>query len=113
MFKLSTALLGLMLLSTSALAQMYFGPGDKSCGSWTTDHRGNVTIGAAYDMWVLGFLSGINTSETLGLNRPDLLKGTDPKGVRVWMDNYCASHPLDSVMTAVINLIGELRKKID
>src|ERR1700730_6482281 len=109
MFKLSTVLLGLMLVSTPALAQMYFGPGDKSCGSWTIEHRADATIGAAYDMCVLGSVSGINTSETLGLNRPEHLKGTDPKGIRVWMDNYCGSHPLDSVMTAVLNLTAELR----
>jgi hypothetical protein len=112
MFKISTALLGLMLLSTPALSQTYFGPGDKSCGSWTERHA-DTAIAAVFDMWLLGFVSGINTSETLSLNRPDILKATDAKGIIGWMDNYCASHPLDSVMSAAIKLIGELRKKAD
>jgi len=113
MFKLSITLLGLMLLSTPALSQKYFGPGDKSCGTWTKDRHGDPAVAGLYDAWLLGFVSGVNTSETLSLNHPDILKRTDATGIMGWMDNYCASHPLDSVMSTVIKLIVELKNKAD
>jgi hypothetical protein len=113
MFKLSSLILGLILVSTPALSQKYFGPGDKSCGTWTADRRTDATAALAYDTWVLGFVSGINTSETISLNHPDILKRADVKGIIGWMDNYCASHPLDSVISTVIKLVVELRKNAD
>lgn len=42
---------------------------------------------------------------------PNLGMGSDTNGLVVWVSNYCASHPLDHVATAVGELVLELRAR--
>jgi hypothetical protein len=70
------------------------GEGSASCGTWTEarDRRSMPD-----ESWVLGFLAGIGF---MGDDGADPLKGIDGKGVAAWIDNYCASHPIETVVDA-------------
>jgi len=111
MFRLTAILLALSLLTTSVAAQKWIGFGGVSCGSWSEKRRTEPEVSAAYTVWVLGFVSGANVDQTILLGHPDFLKNTDKDGIVTWMNNYCASHPLDTVMTATLKLMAALRDK--
>jgi hypothetical protein len=42
---------------------------------------------------------------------PDFIKGGDFASVVAWIDNYCSAHPLDSIGTAALALVFELRSR--
>lgn len=79
-----------------------YGQGASSCGSWIAatgeSHRHNET-------WVLGFVSGF------GYGSPRRLKKTDADAVAIWVDNYCHSHPLDTISRAAQELVQELARQ--
>jgi hypothetical protein len=93
------------------MAQTYFGPGDKSCGAWSQARRDGDARSIAYQVWFLGFVSGVSVTLTLGQKSPDFLKNMDAPGLIAWVDKYCAAHPLDKLLTAAIELIDELQQK--
>ena len=57
--------------------------------------------------WLLGYITSINAHE-LSITR-DVAEGTKPDAMFTWIDDYCMSHPLDSVARAAASLIGVLR----
>ena len=84
--------------SLSARAETYviLGVGSKSCGTWTQVRHGRKNLGvAAYQNWVTGFLTAANKSQT-----NDILKDADADALWTWVDNYCRTHPLDTISTA-------------
>ena len=40
-----------------------------------------------------------------------MLKGTDVEALLSWIDNYCRSHPLETLPTAAVNLAVELNAR--
>ena len=81
------------------------GPGNASCGEWTKERKSNIHSAQARQSWVLGYLTAINL---YGPWSYDVTKGTDREGLMAWIDNYCASHPLESVAKTMEQLILEL-----
>jgi hypothetical protein len=63
---------------------------------------------ASQAAWVSGFLSAFDyyASESGNVGN-----GIDGNGILVWIDNYCAAHPLDSIATATIALVTELSQR--
>jgi hypothetical protein len=55
------------------------------------------------DGFVIDALSGFN----IACAGPDPLAGLDAEAVFAWVDQYCAQHPLDPLMTAVRALVKE------
>ena len=100
------------------LAAVYPGDGDKvgvlgngngSCGSWTRDKSLNPVQRA----WVFGYVTA--SSQWLlpperGVMR-NLAEGTDADGVSAWVDNYCSSHPLETIYSAAEALVVVLGTK--
>lgn len=112
MFRLSAWSVALLLSATPVIAQItWIGYGSVSCGSWAEQHRAHSTLSVAYEVWVFGFLSGTNLAENALLRKPDFLENVDKSGISAWMNNYCASHPLDDLLTATIRLNVTLREK--
>jgi hypothetical protein len=66
-----------------------------TCGKWLADRQsGNAFLIAN---WALGYLSGGAVfSENL-----NPLEGLDSDAVLYWIDNYCRSHPLEKLGTAL------------
>jgi hypothetical protein len=54
-------------------------------------------------MWVLGLVSGMNWHRS-----PVKSDGPDAKALLAWIDQYCAAHPLDLVVTAADKLSDEV-----
>lgn len=61
--------------------------------------------------WVFGYVSGLNAISVDRLKSPDFLKGTNPDATLAWIDNYCSSHPRDSLEIATDALLLELSTK--
>lgn len=84
--------------------------GTPSCGAWIAA-RANPSNGRAiqYEKWVWGFESGLNWA---GRNtRGDVLRGMEGEGVLGWVDQFCREHPLDDLVSAVVNLDRELARR--
>jgi len=93
-----TAALALVLLTRPAKADFTIkGAGAGSCGTWVEDRRAAPRSAELDLSWVLGFLSGIGFMGAVG---DDPLNGVDADGVRAWIDNYCAAHPLINIEQA-------------
>src|SRR5262245_16180541 len=98
------ALLALVLCAGNVQAGetwMVTGVGQFSCGHWLQNkptrsigpYASSYNLPAALDeQWVLGFLSAFNY---YGNGSGDVHHGTDNEGVYAWIDNYCATHPMD------------------
>lgn len=82
-----------------------FGAGMVSCAEWQQARIGDKSNAYQAEAWVDGYLSGSNTST----DGPDFLSNK-PKSIALyaWIDNYCATHPLDAVITAAWRLKKEL-----
>ena len=88
--------------------QVYGYPDIDSCGVWT-DQRRDPKYGSQVNAgWILGFVSGLNR---FGDGNGDIAPGVRPEGLLAWVDQYCASHPLDSVTVAGLALAKELKRR--
>jgi hypothetical protein len=92
----------LLLVATISTAQAeqteprtLIGPIGFSCGKWT-----NAPIGtderAQLEMWVTGYLSGLNMESST-----DFLRDRDADGLTAWIDNYCRRNPLHAITQAL------------
>ena len=57
----------------------------------------------------MGFLSGYNAYATT--RDTDIAEGMSAPDIFKWLDNYCASHPLDLIGRGVDALIHELHRR--
>jgi hypothetical protein len=83
------------------------GAGSRPCGSWLQARSQVSPEGAVMQSWLLGYITSINAHE-LSITK-DIAEGTKPDAMFAWIDDYCASHPLDSVARAAASLTGVLR----
>lgn len=86
--------------------QYYGFPGNDSCGSGTSTRRDRGS--QALEGYVLGFVTSANV---YGENDGQLGSGSGATGMLAWVDKYCADNPLDTVLTASIKLVDELKKR--
>jgi hypothetical protein len=82
------------------------GPGTMSCGTWTQEAQ--TASRYANEAWILGFLTAYGRYVFKG---SDIARGADNAGLTAWVDNYCAAHPLETVVTAAQLLIEQLAPK--
>jgi hypothetical protein len=76
-----------------------------SCAAWANERRRRTIKYYQNDAWAVGFLSGwVMTQQTAR----DPLLAVDGPAVEEWLNRYCADHPLDAFVTAVIRLKLEL-----
>jgi hypothetical protein len=59
--------------------------------------------------WLLGYLSALNLWGVIG--HKDALAETDAAGLCAWMDNYCRSHPMETIATGADQLARELERR--
>jgi hypothetical protein len=104
----------MLLLAAAALAappggkdvMVYNYPSVDSCASWTDDRRGRRS--QAMEGWVLGVLTGYNVYRAPTGNIAPSVTGT---GMLGWIDQFCATNPLESVTTATFKLISVLEQR--
>lgn len=59
-------------------------------------------------IWVAGYLTAVN--ERIA-TRSNVAAGTKPEAWDLWIKNYCAANPLDSLSSATSALTDELSKR--
>ena len=59
--------------------------------------------------WVLGYVTSVNAN-LLSVNQ-DVTGGAAPDALYSWIDNYCATHPLDSLARAAGAMIDAMLVK--
>jgi hypothetical protein len=110
----------LVLFSTTSpiIAQTIKGSGNDNCGDWLAYRQSvgtqqatsrEVMLLSMEKSWIDGFVSAINATQHFG--SMDLLNARPGEGMYVWVDNYCRSKPLSSILDASIALVSELRSK--
>jgi hypothetical protein len=102
-----------LFLATSARATepqyLVLGNGAQSCGTWIEDRRTNNDIWRDDRTWILGYITGINYALAItGKKNGVLGRNDDPTALVAWMDNYCATHPLDTIARAAVVLVDQL-----
>lgn len=90
------------------LIGVYGFPGHDSCANWTENRSNRGRYTQALEGWVLGYLTAYNAYEDETGRVDPTVNATSAFG---WIDQYCAEHPLDDMMTATIKLITELRNR--
>lgn len=103
MKKLIWTTTALLLLPLTVNANTALGVRD--CGQWTTS-KGAIRI--MMEVWVLGFLSGLNNGVRGG---DQLAKVNSRDQIFVWVDNYCRTNPLSDLRIASYELFAELQNR--
>jgi len=85
------------------------GAGSRPCGQWLQARSQATPESAVLQSWLLGYVTSVNAN-ILTITQ-DIADGTDADGLYSWIDNYCATHPLDSIARAAANLIEVLHSK--
>lgn len=87
----------MVTLGHTANAYMIIGTGTMSCGELGAARRNPYSSAQATTNgeWILAFIAGEAYQ-----GGADPLAGTDADGVWAWIDNYCATHPLDEQVDA-------------
>jgi hypothetical protein len=91
-----------------ATAYTVIGYGGQTCGKWTQDRNHNEFGARLNEAWLLGFISARNGSSQAGF---DITQDADNAGLFVWIDNYCAAHPLVLIADAAARLITYLEAR--
>ena len=103
---------------------MIYGPGHDSCGNWTAtrgadaNHPTEMAMHFAEQAWVLGLVTGMAFARSMLalLDGAEFYakalaqKPTDYNAITLWMDQYCAAHPLEQVHQAAQTLFLELSR---
>jgi hypothetical protein len=77
----------------------------QSCGAWVAAKQAanaqypSLIARVQYEDWMGGYLSGIEL--TTGISA---LETSDVPSIDLWIDQYCAAHPLDSLAVAGTSL---------
>jgi hypothetical protein len=83
-----------------------------SCGQWTQDRQSNPSLNALDKIWLLGFITGMNSLASMVAPRTALAgSNTEEAGLMAWVNNYCRAHPLDSLTTAAASLWVDLNNQ--
>src|SRR6516225_4846991 len=82
--------------------------------SMTTRDGDLVSENAEYLQWLLGFVSGVNTTlSAFNAAHPgeeqQQIESIDAAGVDLWMRNWCNQHPVKAVFEGAEAFINEMR----
>jgi len=87
----------LPLVSADALAEPHMmGLGGQTCGAWTANPPATSGVGAFYQQWVLGFLSGVSFADP----DHDPLNDSDGAAITTWLNDYCQQNPAARLVDA-------------
>jgi hypothetical protein len=93
----------------AASEYVILGAGGRPCGSWLQVRNQALPDSAVLQSWVLGYITSVNAN--LLTSSPDVAGGASPDQLFLWIDNYCAAHPLDSLARATGALLDSFLAK--
>ena len=110
MLKAALVIAGVFLFApVGASAQVRFsiiGEGSNTCGLWVNERRADSTRVTPSAAWILGYITAASFHRAPGT--PNFARGIDGSAVDLWVDNYCATHPLETIQSAAEELVNEL-----
>ena len=78
-------------LAPAAVAQSYLGSGGTTCGEYLKIKQGLPAVAQAIELWVLGYVSGLNMSAYSNY-KTDLLNKQSNSDVIGFVNGYCAAN---------------------
>lgn len=84
--------LAFALSASNVRANTYIGAGTLSCGAYLNKEE---VVRSAVQLWVLGYVSGINA-----MSNVDFLEKFDGEGIGASVDKYCRENPLKKIYDA-------------
>jgi hypothetical protein len=84
--------------------------GEISCKQWV-DRQSTPDKGAAYEIWLNGYLSGANAMFGDMVDR-DFIKGSGTISVANWTDAYCEKFPKTMLQESTNALIKTLKRNM-
>jgi hypothetical protein len=97
------AVLVLLVGATEARAQKWIGAGGTSCADFLAWERKSREVKQGMQLWVLGYLSGLNMA-TYAAKRMDVIAGLTTPQVDMFLDRYCAVNPSHTLNDAANDL---------
>lgn len=82
--------------------------GTKSCGVVVAEFKEDGRGRLSNSIWIAGYLTAINERVA---TRSNIAVGTDPEAWNLWVNNYCAANPLESLASSTSQLVFELSKR--
>ena len=107
-------LLAGMLLAGEADAGSFrvWGEGVILCDTWISDRHSDLTMANHEFSWVEGYITGLNSGlPSASSNNGQVGEHLAAEGAKVWLDNYCQSHPLDMLSQAADKLYDYARSQ--
>jgi hypothetical protein len=107
-------LLAGMLLAGEADAGSFrvWGEGVILCDTWISDRHSDLTMVNHEFSWVEGYITGLNSGlPSTSSNNGQVGEHIAAEGAKVWLDNYCQSHPLDTLAQAADKLYDYARSQ--
>ena len=92
--KFSRFIVAVVFISTlapPAVAQSYLGSGGTTCGEYLKIKYGMPDVAQAIELWVLGYLSGLNMSAYSNY-KTDLLNKQSSSDVIGFVNGYCSAN---------------------
>ena len=86
-----------------------YGAGVESCGTYVNEAHGSLAK-RLDNQWVLGYVSAVDMWQA---SRNQHMAHTDVDAVKVWLNNYCQTHPLDQLNWAANALVVDLAHRSD
>lgn len=104
MMKRGFTVIAILLLPITCLnaGSTIVGAGSQSCTGWM-NRKKNPVVKAAFESWVVGFVSGLNVS-----TEREIVGEGDFIAIVAWMDRRCVSRPSDQIGIAALDLAMEL-----
>ncbi|RAI34913.1 hypothetical protein [Rhodoplanes serenus] len=93
----------------AAAGELVLGHGNVACRTWSYDRRNQTPAGEPRTAWVLGFLTAYSQyGEAPAI---DVSRGKSTEEIVAAIDQYCATHPDNSLHKASSMLIETLRQQ--
>ena len=105
---IAVAFLASTVSGFAAEQRKVIGEGLRSCGAWTKERQAESPQSALFATWVLGYVTGMNWVD---YSEPDFLMKTDAFGILAWVDNYCRTHPVDTINRAASEVVEFLKTR--
>lgn len=88
--------------TTAAKADVIYGVGNSSCGTWTKHSKEQGSNHAFSASWIQGYITAVQINTKL--------KEVDSSALIEFINNYCKKNPLERIESAALDLTIKLMK---
>lgn len=101
---------------TNSFAQTYLGSGGTVCKDYLQIKKTTPEVGLGIDLWIAGYLSGLNFSNSIYSkiyqnSNQDVLKGANILEIISYIEGFCSSDDRKTINNAANDLWIKLKKR--